>query len=168
LGGVLARNGFAVVYGGGKVGSMGAVAEGVLAAGGRIVGIIPEFMMDLEWNHPNLTANVVVKDMHERKRRMLQGSQAAIALPGGCGTMEELLEAITWKRLGLYCGAIVVVNTKNYFQPLLEMLEKSVTENFMDPRHQRMWAVVRQPDEVPGAIQSAAPWSADCQKFAVL
>ncbi len=168
LGRVLAEAGLTVVYGGGGVGSMGALADGALAEGGKVVGVIPGFMMELEWGHSRLTAKLVVKDMHERKRRMIEGSSAAIALPGGCGTMEELMEAITWKRLGLYSGAIVLVNTKNYFQPLLQMLEQSVVERFMDPRHRAMWAVVSRPEEVVEAIQAAAPWGADCRKFAAL
>lgn len=168
LGSVLAQSGFTVVFGGGRLGSMGALAEGVLAAGGKIVGIVPEFMVDLEWSHSNLTSRVIVRDMHERKRRMLEGTAAAIGLPGGCGTMEELLEAITWKRLGLYCGAIVVVNTQNYFQPLLQMLEQCVSEKFMDPRHRKMWNVVSRAEEVPEAIRAAAPWSTEYRKFAVL
>jgi uncharacterized protein (TIGR00730 family) len=168
LGCVLGRSGLTVVYGGGGVGSMGALADGALAEGGRVVGVIPRFMVDLEWGHSRLSERVVVKDMHERKRRMIEGSDAAIALPGGCGTMEELMEAITWKRLGLYWGAIVLVNTRDYFQPLLQMLDQSIAERFMDPRHGNMWDVVGRPEEVPEAIRAAVPWDADCRKFAAI
>ncbi len=168
LGRILAQRGLTVVYGGGGVGSMGALAEGVLAEGGKVIGVIPRFMVDLEWGHQRLTERVVVQDMRERKRRMLEGSLAAIALPGGCGTMEELMETITLKRLGLYNGAIVLVNTHHYFQPLLEMLHHAITEKFMDARHAMMWSAVERPDEVPQAIQTSAPWDEECRKFAVL
>jgi len=93
-------------------------------------------------------------------------SQAAIALPGGSGTFEELLEAITLKRLGLYLNPIVLVNTRGYFSPLLEMLERAVQERFMDPRHLQMWQVVDTPDEVPAALARAPAWSADARSFA--
>ena len=115
LGRVLAQGGVTVVYGGGAVGSMGALADGVLAAGGRIIGVLPQFMAELEWGHPGLTELQLVEDLRTRKHAMLTMSQAAIALPGGSGTLEELLEAITLKRLGLYLNPIVLINTRGFF-----------------------------------------------------
>jgi uncharacterized protein (TIGR00730 family) len=168
LGRVLARNNFTVVYGGGSDGSMKSLADGVLAEGGRAVGIIPEFMVELEWVDPRLAETVVVNDMHERKKRMIEGVDAVIALPGGCGTLEELMEAITWKRLGLYLGAIVILNTQSFYQPLIRLLDRCIGERFMDSRHARMWNVVGDPEEVPQAISAAAPWSEDCRSFAAL
>ena len=111
LGRVLARNNYTVVYGGGAAGSMKHLADGVMSEGGRVVGVIPEFMVELEWVNPRIPETIVVNDMHERKKRMIDGVDAVIALPGGCGTLEELMEAITWKRLGLYFGAIVILNS---------------------------------------------------------
>jgi uncharacterized protein (TIGR00730 family) len=168
LGRVLAQNNFTVVYGGGAAGSMKSLADGVMAEGGRLVGVIPEFMVKLEWVNPRLPETIVVNDMHERKRRMIDGVDAVIALPGGCGTLEELMEAITWKRLGLYLGAIVILNTQSYYQPLIRLLDQCIGERFMDSRHARMWNVVEEPEEVPQAISAAAPWSKDCQSFAAL
>ena len=104
LGGLLAKAGWTVVYGGGRSGSMGALAEGALAAGGRVVGIIPRFMQDLEWGHDALSELHVVEDMRTRKHEMLTRASAVIALAGGTGTLEELLEAMTLKRLGLFLG----------------------------------------------------------------
>jgi len=99
---------------------------------------------------------------------MLARSQAAIALPGGSGTLEELLEAITLKRLGLYLNPIVLVNTRKFFEPLLHLLARSIEERFMDERHARMWEVVAEPEDVPGALERAAPWSPEARQFAAL
>lgn len=168
LGEVLAGHGIAVVYGGGAVGSMGALADGALSRGGRVVGILPRFMADLEWGHPGITELKLVEDMRSRKHQMLATAQAAIALPGGSGTLEELLEAITLKRLGLYLGPIVLVNTRRYFEPLLALLSHSVAEQFMDERHLAMWQVVARPEEVPAALDSAPAWSEAFRSFAAV
>ena len=145
LGEVLARNGRTIVYGGSRNGSMGALANGALGAGGHVIGVLPRFLKDLEVSHDGLTELHVVEDMRTRKHLMLSRSGAVVALPGGCGTFEELLEAITLKRLGVYLGPIVIVNTRNYFAPLLALLESAVRERFMDERHLAMWQVVEEP-----------------------
>ncbi|MFZ1905052.1 MAG: TIGR00730 family Rossman fold protein [Steroidobacteraceae bacterium] len=168
LGEVLANAGIGIIYGGGAVGSMGALADGALARGGRVTGILPQFMADLEWGHRRLTELQLVEDLRTRKHLMLTLSQAAIALPGGSGTLEELLEAITLKRLGLYVNPIVLVNTRAFFAPLLALLEQAVSERFMDPRHLDMWQVVATPEEVPEALASAPAWSAEARSFAAL
>ena len=168
LGEVLAHEGVGIVYGGGAVGSMGALADGALSAGGRVIGILPRFMAELEWGHKGLTDLQLVEDLRTRKHMMLTLSQAAIALPGGSGTLEELLEAITLKRLGLYLNPIVLVNTRGFFTPLLEVLTRAVDEHFMDRRHLLMWQVVATPEEVPGALASAPGWSADARSFAAV
>ena len=168
LGVVLAEQELEVVYGGGARGSMGALADGALSKGGRVVGILPKFMADLEWGHPRLTELELVEDMRVRKHMMLTRSQGAIALPGGCGTLEELLEAITLKRLGLYLNPILLVNTRGFFDPLLELLGRAIEERFMDERHARMWEVVAQPEEVPEALDRAAKWGAEARTFAAL
>jgi uncharacterized protein (TIGR00730 family) len=168
LGEVLAGAGISIVYGGGAAGSMGALADGALSAGGRVIGILPRFMADLEWGHPGLSDLQLVEDLRTRKHLMLTMSQAAIALPGGSGTLEELLEAITLKRLGLYLNPIVLVNTRGFFDPLLEVLRRAVAEHFMDTRHLSMWQVVATPDEIPQALASAPGWSAEARSFAAL
>jgi uncharacterized protein (TIGR00730 family) len=166
LGRLLADHGYTIVYGGGAVGSMGALADGVLAAGGRVVGVLPQFMQELEWGHRGLTELHLVSTMHERKRLMLEGSCAAIALPGGSGTFEETLEAITWKRLGLFLGAIVLVDQGGYYRPLIAQLERAIDESFMDRRHGAMWTVVPDVDQVPAAIRDDPGWSAAARSFA--
>ncbi|HEY3786529.1 MAG TPA: TIGR00730 family Rossman fold protein [Steroidobacteraceae bacterium] len=168
LGEVLAERGLQVVYGGGARGSMGALADGALSRGGRVVGVLPRFMADLEWGHPGLSELELVEDMRARKHLMLTRSHAAVALPGGSGTLEELLEAITLKRLGLYLNPIVLVNTRDFFAPLLHLLSHAIEERFMDERHALMWEVVAQPEEVPEALARAPAWDADARKFAAL
>lgn len=150
------------------VGSMGALADGALAKGGEIIGIIPAFMYDMEWGHPEITELRVVGDMHTRKRDMMEGSDAIIALPGGSGTMEELLEAITWKRLGIYLNPIVLVNLAGFYTSLIQMLNYSIDEHFMDKRHRDMWSVVDKVETVPEALRSAPGWDADNRDFAAI
>ncbi len=168
LGIVLASQGFTIVYGGGAVGSMGALADGALSRGGRVIGILPRFMLELEWGHKGLSELQLVEDMRTRKHLMLTRSQAAIALPGGSGTLEELLEAITLKRLGLYLNPIVLVNTRGFFDSLLAQLAHAVAERFMDERHLRMWEVVSAPEQVPEALARAPGWSEEARGFAAL
>jgi hypothetical protein len=168
LGITLAEQGLGIVYGGGAVGSMGALADGALSRGGRVVGVLPRFMADLEWGHKGLSELQLVEDMRTRKHLMLTRSQAAIALPGGTGTLEELFEAITLKRLGLYLNPIVLVNTREFFDPLLSLLFRAVDEHFMDERHLQMWQVVTQPEEVPEALDRAPAWTAEARSFAAI
>ena len=168
LGEVLGARGFTVVYGGGAAGSMGALADGALDHGGKVIGIMPKFMLDLEWGHSKLTELHIVEDMRTRKHQMLSQSHGLVVLPGGCGTLEELFEALTLKLLGLYVHPIVLVNTRNYFAPLITLLEHAVTERFMGPRHLDMWQVVDTPDEVPHALETAPPWSEAAREFAAV
>ncbi len=166
LGVLLAENGYTIIYGGGGVGSMGALADGALSRGGRVIGVLPEFMSELEWGHPGITELRLVEDLRVRKHLMLAESRAVVALPGGSGTFEELLEAITLKRLGLYLNPIIVVNTRGFYDPLLQLLTDAIKEKFMGEQHRQMWQVVAEPNEVVGAIDSAPGWSADAQRFA--
>lgn len=159
LGGILGRASITVVYGGGSVGSMGALADGALEAAGRVIGVLPRFMDELEWGHRGLTELVVVETIHERKKLMIEGADAVVALPGGSGTLDELLEAITWKRLGLYVNPLVIVNLGGFFAPLMAQLDACIRQGFMDERHGEMWRVVDGPEEVLDAIRSAPPWS---------
>ena len=163
LGELLAQAGVAIVYGGGRIGSMGQLADGALAHGGTVVGVIPGFMQEIEWGHPGLSELIVVDDMHGRKRRMLEQTDAVIALPGGCGTYEELFEALTLKRLGLFDRPIVMVDARDHFQPLRTMLEQFIAERFMSDRHRAMWQFVNSPDEVLSTLASFPPWGLSAQ-----
>lgn len=167
LGEVLAGQGAAIYYGGGAVGLMGRLADAALACGGEVIGIIPRFMQDLEWGHPGLTRLHIVPDMHVRKAMLLAEGEALVALPGGCGTLEELLEAITWKRLGLFVRPIVLVNINGFYDPLFILLQQMIDQGFLDARHGRMWQVVAQPADVWDAIRRAPVWDPANRRFAV-
>ena len=166
LGQVLAEAGVAVNYGGGAVGLMGALADSMLSAGGSVRGIIPQFMVDQGWNHKQVEDMVIVSDMYERMKVLKENIDAYITLPGGVGTLEELLEMITHKQLGQVLQPIIVVNTNNYFAPLLEMLDKMVNEKFMREIHKDIWTVVDRPEEVLDAIQNAPGWDGSAIKYA--
>lgn len=159
LGEILAGNSIEIVYGGGALGLMGQVANGALANSGKVIGIMPRFMQELEWAHRQLTELRVVESMRERKHLMLTGSDAVIALPGGCGTLEELFEAITLKRLAIYRNPIVMVNTRGFFDPCVALLERCVEERFMNPQHLQMWQVVQRPEDVLTAIHRSPRWT---------
>ena len=168
LGTQLAQAGFQIVYGGGSLGSMGRMAAAALEAGGHVTGVIPKFMDELEWTNRGLTDLRVVNDMHERKRLMLELSDAVVALPGGTGTLEELFEAITWKRLGLFFGPVVLVNVNRFFDPCLELLSSCVVQGFLDQKHAAMWSVADDPESVAAAIESAPEWPRTARAFAAL
>ncbi len=168
LGEVLAKNNVRCCNGAGRMGLMAAVSDAVLQNGGKVTGVIPEFMCEMGWQHQGLTELLVVDSMHERKRRLMEMSDAAIALPGGCGTMEELLEVITWKQLGLYLKPIVILNVNGFFTPLLNYFEQLIDGNFMRAEHGKIWTVVDSPEKVLEAIASAEPWDASVRKNAAI
>ncbi len=168
LGTLLGSRGIRVVNGAGNMGLMGAVSDAALAAGGRVTGVIPRFMVEQGWHHTGLSELLVTESMHERKQTMLRLADAVIALPGGCGTLEELLEAITWKQLGLYLNPIVILNLKGYYDPLLEMFDRAIGERFMGVRHAGLWQVARSPKEAVELVGSIPRWDASVRKFAAL
>lgn len=157
-----------VVFGGGATGLMGRLADKVLELGGHITGIMPQFMQEVEWAHKGVKNFHFVGDMHERKKKFLDGTDALIALPGGCGTLEELLEAITLKRLGLFTKPIIILNTNGYYAPLLTMLDKCIEEGFMGQQHRDIWTVLEQPENIISAIETAPKWSQDAIQFAAV
>jgi len=168
LGERLAEAGCSVVYGGGSGGSMGALADGALARGGEVIGVLPRFMADLEWGHAGITRLELVEDMRERKHRLLTGSDAVVALPGGCGTLEELFEAITLKRLGLYFNPIILLDTLGFYAPLDAFLQQVIAARFMNPEHAAMWQRVAAPEDVLPAIRAAPRWREDARDYAVV
>jgi len=168
LGRLLASRGITVVYGGGGIGSMGRLADGVHEEGGEIVGVMPHFMKALEWAHPKVKSILWTRDMAERKAKLLEGADAVVALPGGCGTFEELMEVLSLKRLGFYVNPIVIVNQGGFYDPLIVQIKRSVQEQFMDERHLEMFSVVQGVAEVLEAIGTARPWSPEARKYAVM
>lgn len=168
LGRTLAEAGCTIVYGGGGTGLMGALASGALDAGGEVIGIIPRFMIEVEWQHPGVANLQIVEDMRERKHRLLTGSDAVIALPGGTGTLEELFEAMTLKRLALYLNPIVLLNTNGFYAPLQKFMEQIIEQRFMNPEHRSMWSMVDRVDEILPAIRNAPAWHEDARNYAVV
>ena len=168
LGQILARNNISVIYGGGAIGLMGKLADSVLENDGKIIGVIPQFMVELEWAREGLSQLIIVETMHERKRLMLEGTDAVIALPGGSGTLEELMESITFKRLGIYISPIIILNTNNFYGPLIDMFNQCISERFMKKEHSSMWSFVDHPEDIPQAINNAPEWSKQARNFAVL
>ena len=168
LGHLLASKGINLINGAGSIGLMAATSNAALASGGTVTGVIPRFMIEQGWHHTGLTRLVETETMHERKYLMAEMSDGIIALPGGCGTLEELLEIITWKQLGLYLKPIVVLNIDGYFNPLLEMLQKAIDENFMRPEHGNIWVVANTPEEAVQLLYDTPMWSKEIRKFAAI
>lgn len=168
LGTLLGQRHIRLINGAGNMGLMAAVSDAALAVGGEVTGVIPRFMVEQGWHHTGLTELVEVETMHERKKTMADLSDAVIALPGGCGTLEELLEIITWKQLGLYLNPVVVLNTGGYFDPLLAMLQKAVEENFMRTQHGAIWYVAGTAREAVELVHTIPLWDASIRKFAAI
>ena len=142
----IVRRGLTLVYGGGSVGLMGRLADGVLRAGGAVIGVIPSALRDKEIAHAGLTEMRVVGSMHERKEVMTELGDAFIALPGGFGTLDELAEALTWAQLGLHSKPCGVLEVAGFFAPLLEYLDRATDEGFLQPVHRAMVLVDRDPE----------------------
>ncbi len=168
LGKLLAENRIRVVNGAGNMGLMRSLSDAALSNAGEVIGVIPGFMVEQEWHHTGLTELITVPDMHTRKHTMARLSDAVIALPGGCGTMEELLEIITWKQLGLYGKPVVILNIDHFYDPLLEMLDKAVKENFMRPQHSEIWRITYSPQEALTAVLETPLWDQSVRKFAAI
>jgi uncharacterized protein (TIGR00730 family) len=164
LGELIASKGLRLVNGAGTMGLMRACADAVLNNGGEAVGVIPQFMIDRNWHYEDMTELIVTKDMHERKRKLAEMADALIALPGGCGTFEELLEAITWKQLGIISKPIVILNTDGYYDPLIEMLGKAARERFMREEHLKLWTVASTPEEAMEQALTTPDWDASKAK----
>ncbi|MDE6240335.1 MAG: TIGR00730 family Rossman fold protein [Muribaculaceae bacterium] len=152
LGTEIAKRGVTLVTGAGSMGLMGAVNDAAMAAGGTTIGVIPQFMVDRGWHHKGLSKLEITDSMHSRKKIMADLSVGAIALPGGIGTFEELLEIITWRQLGLYDGNIVIYNINGYYDNLLAMLDTAIDQKFMKPDHSHLWQVA---DDATEAVDMA-------------
>jgi hypothetical protein len=157
-----------ILYGGGSVGLMGCLADTTLSLQGRVVGILPRFMDKVEWGHKGLTQMVLVKDMRERKKQLTENVDAVVALPGGCGTLEELMEVFTLKRLGKFTKPIIVLNTDGFYSHLELLIEKMIEERFMRPEHRHIWQMVSTPEEIIPAIKSAPLWDESAIEFAAV
>ncbi len=168
LGRLLARKRINLINGAGCIGLMAATSNAALAEGGMVTGVIPRFMVEQGWHHQGLTRLVETDTMHERKQLMAEMSDGVIALPGGCGTLEELLEIITWKQLGLYLKPIVILNIDGYYNPLLEMLKNAIDGNFMRKEHQAIWQVASTAEEAIDMLYHAPAWNRELRKIAAM
>ena len=153
MGQTLAEQGYGLVYGGGHVGLMGAVAEAVLQAGGRVIGVIPEAMVGRELAYRQVTQLEIVPSMHDRKARMAALADAFVAMPGGYGTLEELFEIITWAQLGIHAKPIGLLNVAGYFDALAAMIEHAVQEGFIRPEHWHFWVLRTEPAALLEALR---------------
>ena len=151
LGQALAARSIGLVYGGGNVGLMGAIADAVMKAGGQVIGVIPEALVERELAHDGVTELVVVRSMHERKAKMAELSDGFIAMPGGYGTFEEFCEIITWAQLGLHRKPCGILNVDGYYEPLLKLFDLAVREGFLRPANREL--VIEETD--PGRLLNA-------------
>ena len=157
LGRVLALRGIELVTGGGRVGLMGTVADAALEAGGRVTGVIPRDLADLEIAHRGLSELLVVDSMHARKLAMSDRAQAFIALPGGFGTLEEVMEAFTWTQLGIHAKPVGVLDVAGFFGPLLRFLDSVVDAGFVHPAHRSQFLAAAEPDDLLEEIRRWEP-----------
>jgi len=157
VGGTLARRGLGLVYGGGSIGLMGAVADGALAAGGEVVGVIPKALQLRELAHGKLTSLHVVGSMHERKAKMAELAHAFIALPGGMGTLEEFAEILTWAQLGLHARPCGLLDIAGYYRPLIAFFDQAAAEGFVRPEHRRLVLVAEDPEVLLDQFQAWRP-----------
>jgi uncharacterized protein (TIGR00730 family) len=154
FGAALAGSGLGLVYGGGHVGLMGVLADAVLAAGGEVVGVIPQALVDRELAHRRLTELLVVETMHQRKALMADRADAFAALPGGFGTADELFEILTWAQLGLHAKPVGLLNVASFFGPLLAWADLAVREGFLRAEHRDMLAVTEEPEALPVLLRT--------------
>ena len=157
VGMLIAKRGHTLVYGGGNVGLMGVVADAVLAAGGRAVGVIPDHLVRKEVGHNGLTEQHVVATMHERKAKMAALADGFLALPGGVGTLEEIIEVFVWMQLGLHAKPCALLNVNGFYDPLVKFLEHMTESRFLRPKQLSQLIVAREPSEALDRLQSFSP-----------
>ena len=164
IGRLLAQRGIGVVYGGGRVGLMGVVADAALSVGGEVIGVMPQSLVAREIQHTSLSELHVVDSMHTRKTRMAEMADAFIALPGGAGTLEEIFEQWAWAQLGIHHKPCGFLNTNGYFDPLREMIGRMVGEGFLRAEHASMLVFTAEPGEILDSFESYAPPETKWQK----
>jgi hypothetical protein len=166
LGTLFAKSRINVIYGGGGIGLMGVLADAVIANGGIITGVMPSFMNDEGWGHPDVSDMILTKDMGDRKKTMFSKTDAVVALPGGVGTLEELTEAITLKQLGLFNGPIVILNTLGFYKSLISFFDHMVEGQFLRFEHKGIWEIANTPKEVLYALSNYTSWLDDPRRIA--
>ncbi|HPX05493.1 MAG TPA: TIGR00730 family Rossman fold protein [Tenuifilaceae bacterium] len=165
---ILAKQNHTIVYGGGSAGLMGCLADTALLHGGDVEGILPRFMDKVEWGHKEINRMILVDDMRERKKLLTENVDAVVTLPGGCGTLEELMEVFTLKRLGKFTKPIIVLNTKDYYKHLNLLVEQMISEHFLRQEHRQIWQLVNEPEDILPAITNAPKWDSSAINFAAV
>lgn len=165
---IMAENQIDLIFGGSRSGLMGVMADEIMKHGGRAIGIMPRFMQEVEWHHEELTGMITTETMAERKEAMIHEVDATVTFPGGCGTMEEFMETLSLKRLGLFPKPMIVLNSFGYYNPLVDMLDAMLRNHFLSPKHHEMWTMVDTPDEILPAIAANAGWDAEARSFALV
>lgn len=168
LGTLMARQGITLINGAGSTGLMAASADGCLEHGGTAIGVIPSFMIEEGWCHKGMSRIIETTDIHARQSLMAEMSDAAIVLPGGCGTFAEVTELITWKQLGLYLKPIVLLNQDGYYDAFLSLLDRAVKEHFMRAEHAFIWRVAQSPQEAIDLALHTPMWDKDIRRFATI
>lgn len=153
FGQIIAENKLTLINGAGDAGLMAELSNSTLAHGGEVIGFIPRFMCEVDWQHKNLTRLEITETMHERKEKMIATADFIVAFPGGCGTMEELLEAITWKQLGIIDKPIVILNIDGFYDPLMAQIRRAIGDNLMRKDHLNLWTEVNKAEDILSAAQ---------------
>ena len=157
MGEILARRGLMLIYGGGRTGLMGALADGVLKSGGQVIGVIVESMNTPALAHPGITRMEVTPLIHQRKARMYEMADAYVAMPGGYGTLDELFETLTWAQIGVHAKPVGLLNVGGYFDPLLTMLDRAEKEGFVFPEHRQSLLCASDPGALLDAMKNHEP-----------
>lgn len=165
---IFVENDIETVFGGGAKGLMGTLASTVIEEGGKIQGIMPRFMKEVEWQHPLVKDFIFTEDMAERKHLLIQNVDAIVALPGGCGTLEELIEVVTLKRLGKFTKPVIVFNQDGFYQSLIDLFDKWIDESFMREEHKNLWTIASKVEDILPCIRNAPPWDEKAINFAAV
>jgi uncharacterized protein (TIGR00730 family) len=165
---ILAEKKIDLVFGGSRTGLMGVMANEMIKLGGRTIGIMPRFMQEVEWHHAEITEMITTETMAERKEAMIHEVDAVVTFPGGCGTMEEFMETLSLKRLGLFRKPMIVLNSYGFYNPLIELMDAMLNDHFLGPRHREMWTVVDNPSEILPAIAANTGWDPEARSFALV
>ena len=168
FGRILCENKIELVFGGSRSGLMGEIANEMRKHGGHTIGIMPRFMQEVEWHHDDLSQMITTETMAQRKEAMIHEVDAVVTFPGGCGTMEEFMETLSLKRLGLFMKPMIILNSHGFYNPLIELLEAMLENHFLGPKHRSMWTVVSTPEEILPAIEADAGWDTNARSFALV
>jgi uncharacterized protein (TIGR00730 family) len=159
----MAKSGIRLVYGGGRIGMMGRIADAVLDAGGEVVGIIPQFLEQVEVGHSGVTQLVVTDTMHDRKQKMAEMSDAFLIMPGGLGTLDETFEILTWKQLGLHEKPIIIADIDGYWRHLTELIDHMIAQSYARPEHRQLFQVIDSIDELLPALSVLPAYDHDVE-----